>query len=158
MHLHLLSLAGAQRKRLQMWRALEHVYAAGLARAIGVSNFSTAHLDALLPECKVAPMMLQVEVHPYHSQDALITYAHQHGMRVTAYCPLGSGKLVLLQDATVCSIVSLPWVPTARVDRSTFKCNCASAKCRTRSRDANRDDVFLCTPRANRSHVMINPE
>eukprot|EP01050_Picozoa_sp_SAG11_P042629 SAG11_NODE_19734_length_460_cov_0.570637_2_plen_71_part_01 len=49
-----------RRKRLDMWRAMEAIYARGEARAIGVSNFTRTHLEALLPNCVVRPMVNQI--------------------------------------------------------------------------------------------------
>ena len=45
----------AHKKRAGMWRALEAIYEAGQARAIGVSNFTAAHLEPLLAGCSVVP-------------------------------------------------------------------------------------------------------
>src|SRR4051812_2358153 len=56
---------------VQAYRALERLLAEGRVRAIGVSNFSTAHLDRFLPQVTVVPAVNQVEVHPYYSQPAL---------------------------------------------------------------------------------------
>ena len=47
-----LTLQQHAEKRLAMWRGLEYIYEQGGARSIGVSNFSTGHLEALLPECR----------------------------------------------------------------------------------------------------------
>src|SRR4051812_10844236 len=50
------------------YRAAERLVSEGRARAIGVSNFSAAHLDRFLPQVDVVPAVNQVEVHPFHSQ------------------------------------------------------------------------------------------
>ena len=51
------------------WRALEKLYADGVVRAIGVSNFQIYHLQALLADCEVKPTVNQVEYHPFLTQE-----------------------------------------------------------------------------------------
>ena len=53
------------------YRAAERLLAEGRVRAIGVSNFSAAHLEGFLPRVTVVPAVNQVEVHPYYNQPAL---------------------------------------------------------------------------------------
>jgi 2,5-diketo-D-gluconate reductase A len=71
------------------YRALERLHAEGRARAIGVSNFSTAHLDDFLPQVTVVPAVNQVEVHPYYSQPALRAAHERLGILTQAWSPLG---------------------------------------------------------------------
>ena len=71
------------------YRALERLLADGQVRAIGVSNFSAAHLDQFLPEVTVVPAVNQVEVHPYYSQPALRTVHGRLGIATQAWSPLG---------------------------------------------------------------------
>src|SRR5665811_798548 len=73
------------------WRALEKIYAAGGARAIGVSNFLQDHLDTLLAETTVVPAVNQIELHPTFQQTALSAMSRAHGIAVEAYSPLGRG-------------------------------------------------------------------
>jgi diketogulonate reductase-like aldo/keto reductase len=47
-------------RRIDAWRALERLHDAGVARAIGVSNFNERHLAGLLPQCRVRPVVNQV--------------------------------------------------------------------------------------------------
>ena len=54
--------------RAETWRAMERALEAGKCRAIGVSNFTVAHLRELKKTAKVMPMVNQVEFHPYHVQ------------------------------------------------------------------------------------------
>ena len=44
-----------------MWRTFERLHAEGKCRAIGVSNFTEAHLEHLLPQCEVKPYVNQVK-------------------------------------------------------------------------------------------------
>jgi 2,5-diketo-D-gluconate reductase A len=71
------------------YRALERLLAEGRARAIGISNFSPAHLEIVLPRLSVVPAVNQVEVHPYYSQPALRAVHDQLGIVTQAWSPLG---------------------------------------------------------------------
>ena len=73
------------------WLALEKIYAAGGARAIGVSNFLGDHLDTLLAETTVVPAVNQVELHPSFQQAGLSARCRAHDVAVEAYSPLGRG-------------------------------------------------------------------
>ncbi|HLP04745.1 MAG TPA: aldo/keto reductase [Paludibacter sp.] len=76
------------------WKAMEKVHGAGLARHIGVSNFSVAKLEKMLENVAVAPEVLQVELHPYLQQHELLGFCCSKQILVTAYSPLGSRHLV----------------------------------------------------------------
>jgi 2,5-diketo-D-gluconate reductase B len=73
--------------------ALCKVKREGLARHIGVSNFTVALIaDAL--KASTGPLVCdQVEYHPFLDQSKLIAACHEHGMAVTAYSPLARGNL-----------------------------------------------------------------
>ena len=73
------------------WLALEKIYAAGGARAIGVSNFLGDHLDTLLAETTVVPAVNQVELHPSFQQAGLSARCRARDIAVEAYSPLGRG-------------------------------------------------------------------
>ena len=76
---------------IDAWRALEKIYTAGAARAIGVSNFMQDHLDTLLAEATVVPAVNQFELHPTFQQAALSARCRAQGIAVEAYSPLGQG-------------------------------------------------------------------
>jgi diketogulonate reductase-like aldo/keto reductase len=65
----------------------------GLTRHIGVANFTTALLDQAVALADEPLINNQVEYHPYLDQTKLIAACRRHGMVVTAYCPLGRGRL-----------------------------------------------------------------
>src|SRR5450759_4614617 len=73
------------------WQALEKIYAAEGARAIGVSNFLQDHLDTLLAETTVVPAVNQIELHPTFQQAALAAKSRALGIAIEAYSPLGQG-------------------------------------------------------------------
>ncbi|KAL6616375.1 hypothetical protein ACP70R_038645 [Stipagrostis hirtigluma subsp. patula] len=72
------------------WGAMEKLYDAGKARAIGVSNFSSKKLSDLLAVARVPPVVNQVECHPGWQQTKLHSFCQSSGVHLTAYSPLGS--------------------------------------------------------------------
>ncbi|MCM3270532.1 aldo/keto reductase [Paenibacillus elgii] len=75
------------------WRALEALYKAGRVKAIGVSNFQIHHLEDLMNDAEIKPMVNQVELHPRLSQQALRDFCAQHGIQIEAWSPLMQGQL-----------------------------------------------------------------
>ncbi len=75
---------------LETWGGMEELHKKGLARHIGVSNFSIRKLNHLLERAEHAPEMNQVELHPYLQQKDLLQFAKNKGVFLTAYSPLGS--------------------------------------------------------------------
>ncbi|KAF2475967.1 glycerol dehydrogenase Gcy1 [Lindgomyces ingoldianus] len=71
------------------WVEMEKLIDSGLAKAIGVANFSTVNLARLLKTAKVIPAVNQTELHPLLPQDKLNRYCKEHGMHQTAFGPLG---------------------------------------------------------------------
>jgi len=65
----------------------------GLARHIGVANFTTALLDQAVALCPEPLVALQAEYHPYLDQAKLLAAVRRHGLAFIAYCPLGRGRL-----------------------------------------------------------------
>jgi len=76
----------------QAWKELESLYAQGLIRAIGVSNFLPGHLDELLAASTVTPAVNQIEAHPTFGQAGLAEKSRSLGIAVEAYSPLGQGR------------------------------------------------------------------
>lgn len=83
------------------WRVLEDEYRKGRIRAIGVSNFHRHHLEELDQVAEIAPMVDQIEAHPYFSNQELIDYCHSRKMAVEVWSPLGGGRVDLLGDETL---------------------------------------------------------
>ncbi|HCW74224.1 MAG TPA: 2,5-diketo-D-gluconic acid reductase [Clostridiaceae bacterium] len=84
---------------LDTWRAFEELYEEGKLKAIGVSNFSTAHLKNLIDHARIKPMVNQILIHPgvlLHEDMAL---CKEHGILLEAYSPLSPLK-VLSKDET----------------------------------------------------------
>lgn len=78
--------------RMAAWSVLEHVYAKGWARAIGVSNFSPDHLEQLKEDgAQVVPMVNQIEASVTLQYPSIVKYCHDHGIVPQAYSPFGRG-------------------------------------------------------------------
>ncbi|TWT54974.1 2,5-diketo-D-gluconic acid reductase A [Rubripirellula amarantea] len=75
---------------IDTWRAMESLVTAGLVKEIGVCNFGVSLLRDLINQAEVRPAMLQVEMHPYLTQQKLLRYCHEEKIGVTAFSPLGA--------------------------------------------------------------------
>jgi alcohol dehydrogenase (NADP+) len=73
----------------ETWEGMEECQVLGLAKHIGVSNFSVTKLQGLAT-AKQKPEMNQVELHPLLQQNELLNYCHEESILITAYSPLGS--------------------------------------------------------------------
>lgn len=73
------------------WQAMEKIYANSQARAIGISNFLSQHVDTLLAQAEVVPALNQIELHPTYQQQELAGKCRSLGIAVEAYSPLGQG-------------------------------------------------------------------
>lgn len=103
------------------WRAMEALVHAGLVRNIGVCNYNSALLHDLMAYATLKPAMLQIESHPYLTQQRLIQLAQDYGIAVTAFSPLGAGSYVELSMASdQDSVLSQPIVQeiAGRVQRT----------------------------------------
>ncbi|NEA41544.1 aldo/keto reductase [Streptomyces sp. SID11385] len=86
--------APARDRYVDTYRALEKLLADGRTRAIGVSNFQPAHLDRLVAETGVVPVVNQVELHPGLQQRALRAAHAGLGIATEAWSPLAQGALL----------------------------------------------------------------
>lgn len=75
------------------WRAIEKLYADGRVKAIGVSNFLQPHLEELLKNAEVVPMVNQLEFHPWLVQQDLQDFCASKNIQYEAWSPLMHGKL-----------------------------------------------------------------
>jgi diketogulonate reductase-like aldo/keto reductase len=85
-------------KYKETWRALERLYREGRVRAIGVSNFLVHHLDDLLADCEIVPMVNQVEFHPHLVQPELLAYCRDRRIQLEAWSPLMRGEALGLPE------------------------------------------------------------
>lgn len=75
------------------WRALEYLYKQGRVKAIGVSNFQVHHLENLMKDAEIKPMINQIEFHPRLTQGQVRAFCKQNDIQVEAWSPLMVGKL-----------------------------------------------------------------
>ena len=71
--------------------ALNEVKDRGLARHIGVSNFTVALVGEAAALSRHPLACNQIEYHPFLNQDRALAASRRHGMAVTSYCPLARG-------------------------------------------------------------------
>lgn len=89
---------------IEPWKAMEQLYNDNRVRAIGVCNFTVAHLKALLEVATITPAINQIELHPKLQQRDMREFAAAHHIQLEAWGPLMQGGLfendVLQQLAT----------------------------------------------------------
>ena len=84
----------------ETWQAMEQLVRDGLVRHIGICNYTSGLLVDLMAYSEIKPAVLQIESHPYLTQDRLIRFAGDLGLSVTAFSPLGALSYVSLDMAT----------------------------------------------------------
>jgi len=89
-------------KFVETYRAIERLYEEKLIRVTGVSNHHIHHLEKIFAKANVQPMVNQVELHPYLTQEALREFCNSNNIAVTAWSPLGRGGI--LQDEIILQI------------------------------------------------------
>lgn len=83
------------------WRAMVEMRDEGLARSIGVSNFTPAHIRRLQEETGVTPAVNQIEMHPYFHQRRQRDFHAEHGIVTESWSPLGRGGDLLEEPVLV---------------------------------------------------------
>ena len=106
-------LPGIDVDYVETWKAMEEIHASGRAKSIGVSNFQQAHLERILDEGSVVPVVNQIEVHPYLTQDALREFGVSKGIHTEAWSPIAQGGV--LKDETITEIAERVGKSTAQV-------------------------------------------
>ena len=76
------------------WKAMEKLKNEGLIRSIGVCNFHTHHIDEILKVAEHKPVLNQVELHPWLTQDKVLDYDNSHKIVTQAWSPLARGKIL----------------------------------------------------------------
>ncbi|GAA0359734.1 aldo/keto reductase [Bacillus horti] len=86
---------------IDTYKAMEKLYHDGRVKAIGVCNFNIDHLERLLNECDVKPVLNQIECHPYFSRSDIKAFCAKHDIFVEAWSPLDQGSDLLQDDVVV---------------------------------------------------------
>ena len=76
------------------WKAMEKLKNEGLIRSIGVCNFHTHHIDEILKVAEHKPVLNQIELHPWLTQDKVLEYDTSHKIITQAWSPLARGKIL----------------------------------------------------------------
>ncbi|MGF3056752.1 aldo/keto reductase [Microbacterium sp. YY-01] len=83
------------------WQKLVGIRERALTRSIGVSNFLVPHLERIVAETGVTPVVNQIELHPAYQQRDVVQWCTQHGVHIEAWGPLGQGKYDLFGTPAV---------------------------------------------------------
>ncbi len=83
----------------ETWQAMEKLVTDGLVRNIGVCNFGTSLLRDLINQSSIRPSVLQVETHPYLTQEKLLRFCREEQIVYTAFSPLGAQSYFSLNMA-----------------------------------------------------------
>ena len=101
----------------ETWQAMESLVEQGLVKTIGVCNYNSGLLNDLMAYAKIKPADLQIESHPYLSQERLIRLAKDYGISVTAFSPLGALSYFELDMADALESVLIQPVVMAAAER-----------------------------------------
>lgn len=77
----------------ETWKAMERIYREKRVRAIGVSNFMQHHLEDVLTNAEIVPMVNQMEFHPYLVQQDLVNFCKSKGIQYEAWSPMMQGNI-----------------------------------------------------------------
>lgn len=92
----------SQNKYVEAWKTLVELREAGRIKSIGVSNFNQDHLERIIGETGVTPVVNQIELHPRFQQRDKHDFHARHDIKIESWSPLGSGRL--LADPTLAAI------------------------------------------------------
>lgn len=81
----------SQGKYVEAWKALVELQEQGRIRSIGVSNFNPEHIEKLVAETGVTPVVNQIELHPTFQQGKSRPFYRERNIAVESWSPLGSG-------------------------------------------------------------------
>ncbi|MEZ2329785.1 aldo/keto reductase [Mesorhizobium sp. RCC_202] len=84
----------AQDKYVEAWKALVELQKAGRIKSVGVSNFNQDHLERIIGETGVTPVVNQIELHPRFQQRDKREFHKKHNIHIESWSPLGSGRLL----------------------------------------------------------------
>ncbi|ORC20651.1 2,5-diketo-D-gluconic acid reductase [Rothia nasimurium] len=86
------------------WHDLEEAHRQGLARRIGVSNFTPARVHDLGSFSDIYPMVNQIEINPFHQRTADVVELQEKGVAVEAWAPFAEGKSGLFTNPVLTEI------------------------------------------------------
>ena len=83
---------------IETYKALEKLYKDGKAKSIGVSNFKPHHLQNIMDNCEVIPMVNQIEINPGLNQEETIKFCKENNILLEAYSPLSTGRIFEVKE------------------------------------------------------------
>ncbi|TPI70793.1 aldo/keto reductase [Mesorhizobium sp. B3-1-3] len=89
----------SQNKYVEAWKTLVELQKARRIKSVGVSNFNQEHLERIIGETGVTPVVNQIELHPRFQQRDKREFHEKHNIHIESWSPLGSGRL--LADPTL---------------------------------------------------------
>ncbi|MDE7169759.1 MAG: aldo/keto reductase [Mucispirillum sp.] len=93
--LYLIHWPKSSKKNTDRWNKLEDIYKSGKSKAIGVSNFSRTDLIDIMNVCDIAPMVNQIEIHPFYADKDTVDFCRSHNIAIEAYTPLGNLNIAM---------------------------------------------------------------
>ncbi len=75
---------------MRTWGEMEKLVDAGLVRNIGTSNVTKAKMELILRDCRIRPVINEMEIHPHFQQPELYDYMVANGIQPIGFCPIGS--------------------------------------------------------------------
>ena len=106
-YLDLYLLHQAMKDYFSAWRAMEDAYKEGKLRAIGVSNFYPHTLTNFCETVEIKPMVNQVELHPYFTQENALETMKYYEVQPEAWAPLGGGRYKPFDDPMLQKIAAV---------------------------------------------------
>jgi 2,5-diketo-D-gluconate reductase A len=89
---------------VESWKAMEKLKNEGVVRSIGVCNFHTHHIDEILKVAEHKPVINQIEVHPWLTQENVLEYDNAHSILTQAWSPLARGQI--LEEETLTTLAN----------------------------------------------------
>ena len=83
---------------LSTWQAMEELYREGKVRAIGVSNFLPLHLQNIIDNAEIPPMVNQLEIHPWYHERETVEFCQANGIVVEAWSPFKRAAIFRSDD------------------------------------------------------------
>ena len=90
--------------RINVWKALEESVNENKVKMIGVSNFCKNHLEHILNNCKIKPVINQIECNPIYLDEETIDYCEKNNIVIQAYCPLAEWNEKLVENDIIVNI------------------------------------------------------
>jgi diketogulonate reductase-like aldo/keto reductase len=75
---------------MNTWAQMESLVDSGLVKSIGTSNMTIPKMQLLLRDCKIKPVVNEMEIHPHFQQPELYKFMKDNGVEVIGYSPIGS--------------------------------------------------------------------